>query len=181
VRLIIRKKYKTMKKLIKKIPKNRNSKEVMEDMRYAFDVLISQVNKLQNNKMLSITITHTIAKHEKDLRHILTNGLFNTIHKDYKNSVEHINFLYVIEFPEVVSKGEYLPTNIGIHTHMVVNTSIKKETIEYYINNSTKGDVYIEDITKRLDRDNYINYMIKQGKTNILTDDNYNYKIDLIC
>lgn len=170
-----------MKKLIKKTPKFRNSKEVMEDMRYAFDVLISQVDKLQNNKMLSITITHTRAKHEKDLRHILTNGLFNTIHKDYKKSVEHINYLYVIEFPEVVSKGEYLPTNIGIHTHIVINTSIKKETIEYYINNSTEGDVYIEDITKRLDRNNYINYMIKQGKTNILTDDNYNYKIDLIC
>jgi hypothetical protein len=170
-----------MKKLIKKISKPRTSIEVMEDMIFAYDILSGQVNKLENNRMLAITITHTIARHEKDLRHILTNKLFNRIHNDYKNSFNHINYLFVIEYPEVVSKGNYLPTNVGIHTHIIVNTSIPEETIKYYINNSTKGDVHIDDITNRKDRDNYINYMIKQGKTNYLTDNNYNYKIDLIC
>jgi hypothetical protein len=170
-----------MKKLIKKITKERTSQEVIKDMIYAFDVLLSQVDKLKNNKMLAITITHTIAKHESDLRHLITNKLFNTIHQDYKNTKEHINYLFVIEYPEVITKGEYLPTNCGIHTHIVVNTSLPKEIIEYYINKSTKGDVFIEDITKRNDRENLINYMIKQGKMNYLTDINYNYKIDLIC
>lgn len=170
-----------MRKLIRKTPKERTSEEVIRDMRYAFDILISQVDKLQNNKMMAITITHTIAKHECDLKHLLTNKLFNTIHKDYKMTNEHINYLFVIEYPEVITKGDYLPTNCGIHTHIVVNTSIPKETIEFYINQSTKGDVYIEYITKRSDRDNFVNYMIKQGKRNYLTDKNYNYKIDMIC
>lgn len=168
-----------MRKLIKKINKERTSQEVIMDMIYAFDVLLSQVDKLKNNKMLAITITHTIAKHEKDLRHLITNKLFNTIHQDYKNSNEHINYLFVIEYPEVVSKGNYLPTDCGIHTHIVINTSIPDENIIFYINQSLKGDVYIENITKRDDRNNYINYMIKQGKKNLLTNDNYNYKITI--
>jgi hypothetical protein len=168
-----------MRKLIKKTTKERTSQEVIKDMIYAFDVLLSQVDKLKNNKMLAITITHTIAKHESDLRHLLTNKLFNTIYQDYKNTNEHINYLFVIEYPEVVSKGHYLPTDCGIHTHIVLNTSIHSENIKFYINQSLKGDVYIEDITKRDDRNNYINYMIKQGKKNLLTNDNYNYKITL--
>ena len=170
-----------MKKLIKKTKKERNSQEIVKDMIYAFDVLISQVDKLKNNRMYAITITHTIAKHESDLCHLITNRLFNTIHRDYKKTEEHLNYLFVIEYPEVITKGDYLPTNCGVHTHIAVNTSITKETIEYYINQSTKGDVYIEDITKRNDRDNFVNYMIKQGKRNYLTDKNYNYKIDVIC
>ena len=36
-------------------------------------------------------------------------------------------------------------------------------------------DIYIEDITNRDDKMNYENYLTKQ--INILTDDNYNYKI----
>jgi hypothetical protein len=168
-----------MNKLVKKIPKERTSKEVIIDMVYAFDVLLSQVDKLRNNKMLAITITHTIAKHETDLKHILTNKLFNSIHQDYKKSKEHINYLFVIEYPEVISKGHYLPSNCGIHTHIVVNTSLPIETLKFYINQSTRGDVYIEDITDRDDRNNYINYLIKQGKRNLLTNDNYNYKITL--
>lgn len=170
-----------MNKLIKKISKYRTSNDVMNDMTYAFDLLTRQSDTIKNNKMLSITITDTIAKHEKDLQHLLTNKLFNRIHRDYKHTTEHINYLFVIEYPEVVSKGQYLPTKIDTHTHIVVNTSIPKEIIEYYINYSTKGNVYIEDITKRLDRNNYINYLIKQGNNNLLTDDNYNYKIDIIC
>jgi hypothetical protein len=169
-----------MNKLIKKISKTRSSDEVIQDMKYAYSLLLQQHRNNDQNRLLSITITHTIAKHEKDLRHILTNGLFNTIHKEYKNTIEYINYLFVIEYSKVISQGKHLVNNISIHTHMVVNTTLPTKTIEYYINNSTKGDVYIEDISKREDKEQYINYITKQGRNKLLTDDHYNYKINMI-
>ena len=171
-------------KLIKKTILHNNTEDIERDLRFAFNKLIYQEKFPVNyNRTLSITITHTNSKHLKDLRYTLTNLLFNKIHKDYQNTLEHINYLYVIEYSEVVSKGNFVPNRCDIHTHIVVNTSIPQETIEYYSNNLFSSDrdnlmnevVRIEDITKRTDKYDYINYLLKQK--HIFTTDNYNYKI----
>jgi hypothetical protein len=169
-------------KLIKKTNKERTTPEVIEDMKYAYETLINQKRFPTNqNQTLSITITDLKCGHEKDLKFQLTNLLFNTIHKEYRMSLEHLNYFFVIEYSEVISKGNYIPTKWDIHTHIVVNTSIPQQTIEYYINNTfRKSDIYIENITQRDDKANYINYLTKQGlENNILSDDSYNYKICL--
>lgn len=171
-------------KLIKKTTDYTQTKDIEKDLRFAFNKLINQDKFPVNyNRTLSITITHTNSKHLKDLRYTLTNLFFNKIHKDYKNTLEHINYLFVIEYSEVVSKGQLVPKKCDIHTHIVVNTSIPKDTIEYYANdvfpsesqNKLEKVVMVEDITKRDDKYNYINYLLKQK--NIFTTDNYNYKI----
>jgi hypothetical protein len=127
--------------------------------------------------MLSITITDTVAKHLTDLRHLITNSLFNTINKKYNKTNEIVNYLFVIEYPESVSKGKIIPSNCNVHSHIILNTTLSKEVIKDYIQQSTKGDIYIEDITKRNDRNNYVNYLVKQIQ--VFTNENYNYKITI--
>lgn len=170
--------------LIKKTNYYTNTKDIERDLRYAFNILINQEDfPVRDNKTLVITITHTNSKHLQDLRYKLTNLLFNRIHRDYKKTLEHINYLYVIEYSEVVSKGEFVPNKCDIHTHIIMNTSIPKDTIEYYSNNVFPSEspnildrpVIVEDITKRTDKYNYINYLLKQK--HLFTTDNYNYKI----
>lgn len=170
--------------LIKKTKYFTDTKDIEKDLRYAFNKLIYQDKfPVNHNKTLSITITHTNSKHLQDLRYKLTNLLFNRIHRDYKKSLEHINYLYVIEYSEVVSKGQFVPKKCDIHTHIIMNTSIPIETIEYYSNDVFPSEsqklleklVKVEDITKRTDKYDYINYLIKQK--HLFTTDNYNYKI----
>jgi len=167
-------------KLIKKTNRHRTSTEVISDLLHSYDILINQKRfPKRKNNVYAITITHTNTKHEKDFHFTLKNKLFNRIHKRYSDTNEHINYLFVIEYSGVISRGKYLPTKCDIHTHIVVTTSLPYEIIKGYIDKAIIGDTYMEDITLRDDRFNYINYLTKQGKTNLLTNDNYNYKITL--
>jgi hypothetical protein len=173
-------------KLLKKQTTYKSTKEIEQDLRYAYKNLIEQKKFPSNyNKTLSITITHTNAKHIADLKFKLTNQVFNKIHSEHKNSLHHINYLYVIEYSEVISKGNFMPKSLDFHTHIVLNTSIPQESIEYYFNcfyshksHLIKKDIMIEDITRRTDKANYINYLLKQ--IHLFTSDNYNYKISLV-
>lgn len=64
-------------KYISKSKDPKTTQMVMNDMKYAFDILIHQKRFLtSNNTFYAITITHTLAKHEKDLNFILNNNLF---------------------------------------------------------------------------------------------------------
>lgn len=146
---------------------------IADDIRYSFNKLTSQ-----NNPILSITINNTNCKTAQELRFNLTNRLFNKIHKDYKQTPEIINYLFVIEYPTKVSMGNLIPESCKPHTHIILETTLPKNIIEFYIHSTFKNvDVYIENITKRDDKLNYANYLTKQ--INILTDDNYNYKINI--
>lgn len=153
------------------------------DIKNACDYLVSQKDFMTSrNTILSITLTDTGCKHEKDLNHVITTRLFNTIKNDYKNSEEHTNYIFVIEYPEVISKGKHIPSNCKVHTHIVVNTSLAQTIIENYIIRAFSPKVYkhIKDITNRTDRFNLSGYLIKQGEKNyFLTDDSYNYKISI--
>lgn len=153
------------------------------DIKIACDYLVSQKEFIAGrNTILSITLTDTGCKHEKDLNHILTTRLFNTIKNDYKNSGEHTNYIFVIEYPEVISQGKHIPSNCKVHAHIVVNTSLTQTVIESYIIKAFSPNLYkhIEDITNRNDRFNHSGYLTKQGVKNyILSNDSYNYKITI--
>ncbi len=145
---------------------------IADDIRYSFQKLTSQ-----NNPILSITISNTDYKTAEELRFNLTNRLFNKIHKDYKQTPEIINYLFVIEYPTKVSMGNLIPESCIPHTHIILETTLPENLIEYYIQSTFRNvNIYIENITKRDDKINYVNYLIKQ--INILTNDNYNYKIN---
>lgn len=146
----------------------------MDDIRYGFHKIISQ-----NHSILAITITDTGCKTTEEPKFCLTNKLFNRIHKEYKHSFEALNYLFVIEYPTKVSMGNQIPDNCEVHTHIVLGTTLTDKQIEYYIQTTfTKPDIYIEDITNRNDKENYVNYIIKQKE--YLTDKSYNYKVRLI-
>ncbi len=160
-------------KLIKKKNSFKTSQMIVDDIRFSFNKIISQ-----NNPIYSITITNTGCKTNEELRFFLTNKLFNQINKDYKGSFEKINYLFVIEYPTKVSMGNQIPESCDVHTHIVLGTSITPQHLEYYIYTLFKNpDVYIEDITNRNDKREYVNYLIKQK--NLFTNDNYNYKITI--
>ena len=159
--------------LLKKKNNPKTDQMIADDIRYSFQKLTSQ-----NNPILSITINNTDCKTAEELRFNLTNKLFNKIHKDYKQTPEIINYLFVIEYPTKVSMGNLIPESCKPHTHIILETTLPKNIIEYYIQSTFRNvDVYVENITKRDDKMNYANYLIKQ--INILTDDNYNYKINI--
>ncbi|WP_166925027.1 hypothetical protein [Flavobacterium poyangense] len=146
---------------------------IVDDIRYSFNKIISQ-----NNPIYSITITNTGCKTTEELRFFLTNKLFNQINKDYKNSFEKLNYLFVIEYPTKVSMGNQIPDNCEVHTHIVLETTISLQHLDHYIQTTFKNpNIHIEDITKRDDKNNYVNYIIKQK--DLLTNNNYNYKISI--
>ena len=160
--------------ILKKKSCPKTAKMIADDIRYSYNKLTSQ-----NNPILSITINNTNCNTAKELRFNLTNRLFNKIHKDYKQSFEVLNYLYVIEYPTIVSMGDFTPNSCKPHTHIILETTLPIEVIKEYIITifkiKGKKDIYIEDITKRNDKSNYVNYLIKQKE--LFTIDNYNYKI----
>lgn len=160
--------------VIKKNNSPKTTQMIVDDIMYSFTKLTSQ-----NNPILSITINNTGCKSAKELRFHLTNKLFNKLNIDYKNKNAVINYLFVIEYPTKISIGNLIPDNCLPHAHVVLATSIPEDEIEIYIKNSFDNPyVFIEDITKRNDKLNYLNYLTKQR--HLLTADNYNYKIKLL-
>lgn len=155
----------------------------VNEIRIAGEYILNQKGfEIPNNSIFTITLTDTGCKHERDLNHALTNRLFNNIKNHYKGTKEHINYLFVIEYPEVISKGNFLPTNCEVHAHIIVNTSLSKSIIEHHIVNtfSSSVNVKVEDITNRDDKDRTIGYLVKQGYKNYtLSDSSYNYKINI--
>lgn len=157
--------------ILKKKNTPKTTQMVVDDITYSFHKLTHQ-----NNPILSITINDTDCKTKEELRFLLTNKFFNKIHKDYNRTFEILNYLFVIEYPTKVSMGNEIPDNCDVHTHIILETTIPAKQIEYYIQTTFRNpDIYIEDITKRNDKLNYIDYLTKQR--DYLTDDSYNYKI----
>lgn len=113
---------------------------------------------------------------------MITNNLFNRINREIRNTLDHLNYLFVIEYPEVISQGFLIPTNCNVHAHIVLNTSLNKETLEYYLHSTFGNDSHIrvDDTTKRNDKGEFINYLLKQTRENKLqTDKSYNFKITI--
>lgn len=157
--------------ILKKKDTPKTIQMITDDIRYGFNKIISQ-----NNPIYSITINNTNCQTAKELRFILTNKFFNKMHKDLKHSFEVINYLFVIEYPTKVSMGNLIPDSCNVHAHIVLGTTISRQHLENYIQLTFRNpNIYIEEITKRNDKDNYINYLTKQK--DLLTIDNYNYKI----
>lgn len=97
---------------------------------------------------------------------------------DYKNTPEIFNYLFVIEYPEIVSIGKLIPTHCIPHVHIILETTIPEKTVEFYAQNSFKTtDIKSYEITKRDDKHNYLNYLLKQK--HLFDNDSYNYKITI--
>lgn len=156
--------------LLKKKKSVKTKQNIVDDMKYSFNKIISHTHPI-----LSITINNTNCKSTEELRFFLTNKLFNKINKEYKPPFV-LNYLYVIEYPTAVSKGNIIPAGCKVHTHIVLATTIPEKEIENYIKDVfINSHIYIDNITNRNDKRNYINYLTKQS--NLLTNDSYNYKI----
>lgn len=165
--------------LIKKNNKSKTTQEIVDDIKYSINKITSQ-----NTPILSITITNTSCRTKEELRFHLTNKLFNKIHKDYKHSLDILNYFFVIEYPTKVSMGNQIPDNCEVHTHIILGTTIPEDTIKDYIyktfsfKTTREDNVFIENTTLRNDKWKYAGYLIKQS--HLLTDDSYNYKALII-
>ena len=128
-----------------------------------------------------ITISKIEVKHAADLRHIITNKVFNSLNKQYKDENNFLNYLFVIEYEGALSKpisnNNKNITGRGEHAHIVISTSIPQHCIENKIKEvfNSKYDCLIQPISDRNDKENLINYILKQEK--LLSKENYNYKI----
>jgi uncharacterized protein with NRDE domain len=163
-----------MNKLVKKNGYKKLN-EIKTDLQNTFNKLISN-----SGDFYFITITKNNSPHAKDLNFQISNGLFNSIWKDYKHSREYTNYMFVIEYPEAISKIDKPIDRLlkcSVHSHILVNTSLSEKALNYYVNRTFKSaNIKMFCINKRPDKNNLINYFIKQ---NFLEDDCYNYKIIL--
>ena len=164
--------------LIKKKTGYKTTEMIETDMRYGFSKIMSQ-----NQPIYSITINNKTHKTPKELRFTLTNLFFNRIRKYYKLEENILNYFFVIEYPEVVSRGNFMIDEVNVHSHIILATRLSEETLKYYIETIFDDDdevlekdwYKIDPIHKREDRNSIINYLLKQLP--LFTDDNYNYKI----
>ncbi len=160
------------------IKKSKDTTNIVEDITKAFTILSKK------ETLYMITLDGIPTPHIQDLYFQLTNKFFNSIHKDYKNTFEYINYLFIIEYGGIISKEQeynnYIQ-NLGIHAHCIVNTSISKKDLEYYINTSFKKipDYKIQDISKSDTKEKLLDYLLKQKKNGLMISDNYNYKIEV--
>lgn len=175
-----------MRKPIKHISKDKLYKTTdmaVKELIRIYEIWLSQKQYPTSvNKTYHITVGETNAKHESDLHFILTNNLFNRINRDVRNTLDHLNYIFVIEYPEVISQGLLLPTNCNVHAHIVLNTSIPEETLRFYLHSTFGNDshIRIDETTKRSDKGEFIKYLTKQARENrFLTDRSYNFKITL--
>lgn len=150
--------------------------EIKIDLQKTFSHIISN-----RGDFYFITITKNKSPHAKDLNFKITNGLFNRIWKDYKHSKEFTNYIFVIEYPEAISKMD-MPidklNSCSVHSHILVNTTLTEKTLDYYLNTTfSNANIKKERINQRPDKKELINYFIKQ---NFLEDDCYNYKAILV-
>ena len=170
-------------KLISKNKQTKSTRIAIQELENIYEIWLNQKTfPCSGNQTYHITITDTHAKHEEDLHFILTNNLFNRINRDYRNCRNYLNYIFVIEYPEEVSQGLRIPLNCKVHSHIVLNTSIPEQTLEYYLESTFnyKADIRIDNTTKRNDKGRFIKYLTKQAKMNrFLTDRSYNYKITL--
>jgi hypothetical protein len=111
----------------------------------------------------------------------LSNKISNSLNKQYYN--EKLNYLFAIENNEIISRRNYLFDDldeVGVHSHIVVDTTIPLTILEKKFKDvlGKQSDIYHENITKRNDKYNYINYLVKQNRENhYFTFQSYNFKI----
>ena len=161
----------------KLLKKTKDNPDFITEITRVFNILSKR------EKLFMISIEGIPTPHIQDLNFQLTNKFFNTIHRNIKNTKEFINYLFIIEYGGIISKEKEFDNfinDLGIHTHCIVNTSLSKTELEYYINTCFKKipDYKIQNISRSDTKEDLLNYLLKQNKNNLLTSDSYNYKIN---
>ena len=178
---------------MKIITKNKDHKtlnEVKNDIRYSFDCILSKNNlNKQKQTLYKIDLTNTKSKHVKHLNFDLKNKFFVKLERG--NPYEILDYLFVIEYDGKISIGNQEIDEVehcNVHSHIIVNTTLPIEIFKnqliktfpvstFEINiRKNNCDVYIENLSKRIDKENYINYLIKQDYLNEFS---YNYRVKL--
>ena len=138
------------------IKKSLNTPDFITDITKAYQILSKK------ESLYFITLTGIPTSHVEDLNFQLTNKLFNSIHKDYRNSNEYLNYLFIIEFGGIISKEQEYDNfirNMGIHVHCIVNTSLLFPQLEFYFKTSFKStpNCDFKNITKSNNKDELLN------------------------
>jgi hypothetical protein len=91
-----------------------HKKSIDSDCNAITDILKAFNLLLPKKDLYHITLTDINVNHVQELNHILTNKFFNTIHKDYRQSFEFINYLFIIEYGGAISKPSISPTGASL-------------------------------------------------------------------
>lgn len=158
------------------LKKKKGSEDYIDDIIRAYNILSKR------KKLYMITIQGLPTPHIQDLNFQLTNRFFNTIHRNINRTFEYLNYLFIIEYGGIISKKKEFDNyinDLGIHAHCIVETSLSRTDLEFYINTCFKKipDYKIQNISLSDTKENLLNYLLKQSKNNLLTNESYNYKI----
>lgn len=157
----------------------KTTETIENDIRYGFNKIMSQ-----KRPIYLLTISNTRFTEPQHLQFIIRT-FFNKIRRDYQYTFEKSNYLSVIEYPEKVSRGNYVPDDFRVHAHIIIETDLLPNNIEYYANMTFNNDnviystnkwIDIKKISDRNDKDQLINYLLKQK--DMFNEYNYDYKIN---
>jgi len=160
-------------KSINKTYKGADKEVISNDINFAFNKLIKKPEYIYH-----ITLSNLPQKSLEETKFIIKNKFLNSIWKDYKYSLSPLNYLFVIEYGGIISYQVNFEKikNLGLHIHLILNTTLTKNYLEYYIINYLGFiDYEIDRIDKNKDKIKLGGYLIKQH--NIFTSNNYEYKI----
>ena len=121
---------------------------------------IPNSKKDTKSNIIKFDINYINSKHSKDLNFKLTNKIFNSLHKQFYN--EKLNYLFVIEYNEILSRGNYLIDDLDevrVHSHIVIDTTIPLSILQKKFEDvlGKHSDIYFDDITNRNNKKIYIN------------------------
>ncbi|WP_295720493.1 hypothetical protein [Mucilaginibacter sp.] len=158
------------------LKKSTDTTDYVSDITKAFTALSKK------NRLYHITLDGIPTKKVENLNFQLTNKFFNKINKVHRNPYDHLNYLFVLEYGGIISKNKVYSSkinNLGIHAHCLVDTSLSKAQLEFYINTVFERipDYKIQNISNSTTKDGLLNYLLKQHKTRVMTEESYNYKI----
>lgn len=160
-------------KLIKKTYHGVDKETISKDINFAFNKLINKPEYIYH-----ITLSNLPQKSLEEVKFRMKNNFLNSIWKDYKYSLSPLNYLFVIEYGGIISHQVNFEKikDLGLHIHLILNTTLTENYLEYYIINHLGFiDYKIDRIDKNKDKIKLGGYLIKQY--NILTSKNYEYKI----
>ena len=158
------------------LKKSKDTTDYLSDITKAFTILSKK------DKLYHITLDGIPTKKIENLNFQLTNKFFNKINKHHRNPYDHVNYLFVLEYGGIISKNKVHGSkinNLGIHAHCLVDTSLSKAQLEFYINTAFEKipDYKIHNISKSTTKDGLLNYLLKQNVNGLMEKDSYNYKI----
>ena len=160
--------------VIKKNKKAKDFDELKGDVRRGYEALLTRCKQI-GHELYLITIERPRMA-DKEIGFNVTNRLMNNVRKSIDGE---LNYLFMIEVGELISRGNFELEDLEFHVHIVVST-VNISTVKHRIDELfDDADVQVDRITDRDDKVQLVEYLLKQANANptLFQGGLYNFKV----